>query len=68
MIKVSKKFFPEVACGINNRRVEIKCMDGAEFVKRRKSDIDVVIVDSTDIVGFAKSLFAKKFLVHSQIS
>lgn len=61
VIKVSKKFFPKVACGINDRRVEIKCMDGAEFVKRRKSDIDVVIVDSTDIIGFAKSLFTKKF-------
>jgi len=36
-------------------------MDGAEFVKNRKADIDVVIVDSTDIIGFAKSLFTKKF-------
>lgn len=61
VIKVSKKFFPNVASGINDRRVEIKCMDGAEFVKGRQSDIDVVIVDSTDIVGFAKSLFTNKF-------
>lgn len=61
VINVSKKFFPSVACGIDDKRVEVKCMDGAEFVKGRKSDIDVVIVDSTDIVGFAKSLFTKKF-------
>ena len=61
VINVSKKFFPSVACGVNDKRVEIKCMDGAEFVKGRKGDIDAVIVDSTDIVGFAKSLFTGKF-------
>jgi spermidine synthase len=61
VINVSKKFFPSVAQGVNDRRVEIKCMDGAKFVKGRKSDIDVVIVDSTDIVGFAKSLFTSSF-------
>jgi spermidine synthase len=61
VINVAKKFFPGVSGGLNDKRVEIKCMDGAEFVKGRRSDIDIVIVDSTDIVGFAKSLFTKKF-------
>lgn len=61
VINVSKKFFPSVACGMDDSRVEIKCMDGADFVKGRKSDIDIVIVDSTDIVGFAKSLFSAEF-------
>ena len=61
VIKVSKKFFPSVAGGVDDRRVEIKCMDGAEFVKNRDGDIDAVIVDSTDIIGFAKSLFTVEF-------
>ncbi len=61
VINVSKKFFPSVASGMKDKRVEIKCMDGAKFVKGRKADIDLVIVDSTDIVGFAKSLFTRKF-------
>lgn len=61
VINVSKKFFPKVACGVDDPRVEIKCMDGAEFVKGRNADIDAVIVDSTDIVGFATSLFTKEF-------
>jgi spermidine synthase len=61
VINVSRKYFPAVASGVNDKRVEIKCMDGAEFIKGRSSDIDLVIVDSTDIVGFAKSLFTKKF-------
>jgi len=61
VIQVSKKFFPTVACGMDDHRVEIMCMDGADFVKGRKADIDIVIVDSTDIVGFAKSLFSVDF-------
>jgi len=61
VINISKKFFPSVASGTRDRRVEIKCMDGAEFVKSRRHDIDLVIVDSTDIVGFAKTLFTRKF-------
>lgn len=61
VINVSRKFFPAVACGIDDKRVEIKCMDGAEFVNGREGDIDVIIVDSTDVVGFAKSLFTVEF-------
>jgi spermidine synthase len=61
VINISKKFFPSVASGVRDKRVEVKCMDGAEFVKSRQHDIDLVIVDSTDIVGFAKSLFTRKF-------
>ena len=61
VIKASRKFFPTVSCGMDDPRVEIKCMDGAEFVKDRNGDIDVVIVDSTDIIGFAKSLFTVEF-------
>ncbi len=61
VINVSKKFFPDVACGIEDPKVEIKCMDGAEFVKERNGDIDIIIVDSTDIIGFAKSLFTVEF-------
>lgn len=61
VINVSKRFFPTVASAIDNEKVEIKCMDGAEFVKDKNSDIDLIIVDSTDIIGFAKSLFTVEF-------
>ncbi len=61
VINVSKKYFPSVSSGIDDPRVELHVMDGAEFVKSRHSEIDAVIVDSTDIVGFAKSLFTRKF-------
>jgi len=61
VIRTSKKFFPTVSSEIDNPKVEIRNMDGAEFVRGRKGDIDVIIVDSTDIIGFAKSLFTVDF-------
>ncbi|MBF0320713.1 MAG: polyamine aminopropyltransferase [Nitrospirae bacterium] len=60
VINVSRKFFPDVAQSIDDPRVEIKVMDGAEFVKN-SSAIDIVIVDSTDVIGFARTLFTKEF-------
>lgn len=61
VITVAKKFFPGVAGEVDNPKVEVRCMDGAEFIKEKQNDIDVIIVDSTDIIGFAKSLFTIDF-------
>ena len=64
VINVSRKYFPAVSSGVDDQRVEIKVMDGAEFIKKRKDpDIDAVIIDSTDIIGFARSLFTDDFFV-----
>ncbi len=61
IIKASKLFFPDMAASLDDPRVEIKLMDGAEFVRAPECYIDVFIVDAGDIVGFAKSLFAEEF-------
>jgi spermidine synthase len=65
VINVSRKFFPEVSSGVDDPRVEIKIMDGAEFLRKQKaSAIDAVIIDSTDIIGFARSLFTPEFFMN----
>lgn len=61
VMEVSRRFFPNLAQGMDDPRVEIKAMDGAEFVRGKSSEVDVVIVDSTDVTGFARSLFTKEF-------
>jgi spermidine synthase len=61
VIRVSEEFFPKVASANKDPRVEIKCMDGAEFIKSCKGDIDVVLVDSTDPIGFARTLYTDNF-------
>lgn len=65
VIEVSKKFFPSVACSVDDPRVEVRVMDGAEFVKNaERGSIDVIIVDSTDIIGFARTLFTQEFFAN----
>ncbi len=59
--EVSKRFFPTVSSGVDDPKVKTHNMDGAEFVKNRNQEFDIVIVDSTDIIGFAKSLFTVEF-------
>jgi spermidine synthase len=63
VINISRKFFPALSSGMDDPRVEIKVMDGADFIEKRKAagDIDAIIIDSTDIVGFARSLFTADF-------
>ncbi|MBF0472296.1 MAG: polyamine aminopropyltransferase [Nitrospirae bacterium] len=60
VINTAKEYFPTIAGAVDDLRVLIKPMDGALFVKEVK-DIDVLIVDSTDIIGFAESLFSDEF-------
>uniref|UniRef100_A0A7C3UNU5 Polyamine aminopropyltransferase n=1 Tax=candidate division WOR-3 bacterium TaxID=2052148 RepID=A0A7C3UNU5_UNCW3 len=62
VIEVSKKYFPNLGKYLNNKKVEIKIMDGAEFVSKTNENFDVVIVDSTDPVGPGEILFSDKFL------
>ncbi|GAB4387488.1 MAG: polyamine aminopropyltransferase [Thermodesulfovibrionales bacterium] len=60
VINVSRKFFPTVSSSVDDPRVEIKVMDGAEFVKKA-SGIDLVLIDSTDPIGFARTLYSREF-------
>ncbi len=60
VIRVAKEFFPTVSSAVDDPRVEIKNMDGAEFIKSA-SDIDLVLIDSTDPIGFARSLYSREF-------
>ena len=67
VIDVSKKFFPEIACKLDDERVRILAEDGIEFIKRVDSGgredekYDVILIDSTDPVGPAEGLFRRDF-------
>lgn len=60
VIGVSKKHFPGIASGFSDQRVKVFIEDGASFVKENKG-YDIIIVDSPDPVGPAKSLFTREF-------
>ena len=53
---VSKRFFPELAKGFEDARLNLKIQDGIEWVKNAaENSYDVIIVDSSDPVGPAEA-------------
>lgn len=62
VIDVSKEFFPKVSSALDDPRLNIHVEDGAAFVSNAADGhYDLVIVDSTDPVGFAEALFGEEF-------
>ena len=58
VIEVAKRFFPTLARGYSDPRAEVIAMDGAELLRQRRNEFDVIIVDAPDPVGHARTLFA----------
>lgn len=61
VIETSRQYFPSIARELGNPRCRIMVGDGIAFVADHKHTFDVIIVDSTDPIGPAVGLFAKKF-------
>ncbi|MCL7035354.1 hypothetical protein MKW94_018167 [Papaver nudicaule] len=62
VIDVSKKYFPELAIGFEDPRVQLHVGDAIEFLRNASEGIyDAVIVDSSDPVGPAQELVEKPF-------
>jgi spermidine synthase len=61
VIEYSKKYLPEIACGLENPRVEVKVDDGFMHIIKSKNMYDVIMVDSTEPVGPAAPLFERGF-------
>ncbi len=65
VLEVSRQYFPSVAVGLDDRRLIVHVRDGVEFIEQAKPEIyDLVVVDSTDPVGFAEGLFGEEFYKH----
>lgn len=61
VVEASKKYLPEISCGLSDPKAEVCIGDGIKYIKDHKNEIDVVCVDSTDPIGPAVGLFAKEF-------
>ncbi|KAL6541520.1 hypothetical protein OROGR_011006 [Orobanche gracilis] len=62
VINVSKKFFPELALGFEDPRVNLHVGDAIEFLRRApEGKYDAIIVDSSDPVGPAQELVERPF-------
>ncbi len=59
--EASRAFFPEVSSCLDHPRVELRWEDGVAFLKDKEEAYDVIIIDSTEPVGPAKTLFSFDF-------
>jgi len=61
VIETSKKFLPDLAVGFNDPRVNVFIGDGYAYMKSKPGVFDVIIVDSSDPVGPAETLYQLEF-------
>ena len=61
VIDACKEFLPAISCGLSDPRVEIKVEDAIEFIKDKKNEYDIVLIDSTDPMGPGEGLFTEEF-------
>ena len=59
--EVCLRYLPFTACGLNDSRVRTYFEDGLRFVRARKNEYDLIIVDSTDPFGPGEGLFTREF-------
>jgi len=61
VIEVSKKFLPTLSVGFSDPRAIVVNEDGYKYIQDYEKEFDVIIVDSTDPVGFAQVLTTEDF-------
>jgi spermidine synthase len=61
VIRLSKKYLPEMAVGFNHPKVKVNVGDGFAFLANHRNAFDVIITDSSDPVGPAEKLFEKPY-------
>lgn len=61
VIDACKKFLPTISCELDNPKVEILVEDAIEYIKDKKNEFDIVLIDSTDPMGPGEGLFTDEF-------
>ena len=61
VIEVSRRFLPTLSLGFSDPRAHTVIMEGADFISKASQKFDLIIIDSTDPVGHAASLFTDNF-------
>lgn len=61
LIEVCKEHFPELACGLEDERVNLYIQDGLRLLRSKEEEYDLIINDATDPFGCTEGLFTKEF-------
>lgn len=60
--RLSEQYFPELCDSNHDPRAQLLFVDGVKWMKESPEEsVDIIIVDSTDPVGFAEGLFQTPF-------
>ena len=61
VVLLAKKFLPFTSCKLRDKRVGVWFEDGLRYVRGKKAEFDLIIVDSSDPYGPAEGLFTREF-------
>ena len=61
LVEVCRKYFPQMACSLNDPRVHIYHEDGLRFIRFKSDAYDLIIIDSPNPFGAGEGLFTKEF-------
>ena len=61
VIDACKEFLPTISCKLDDEKVDIQVVDAIDFIKDKKNEYDIVLIDSTDPMGPGEGLFTDEF-------
>ena len=61
VVLLAKKFLPFTSCKLKDKRVSVWFEEGLRYVRGKKAEYDLIIVDSSDPYGPAEGLFTREF-------
>lgn len=61
VVEVCKQYFPTTASSFGDPRVSLYFEDGLKFVRSKRNEYDLILVDSTDPIGPGEGLFTREF-------
>ena len=61
LVEVCRKYFPQMACSLNDPRVHIYHEDVLRFIRSKSDAYDLIIIDSPNPFGAGEGLFTKEF-------
>ena len=61
VVEACRRYLPENACRLDDKRVHIYFDNAMRFIRRRKAEYDLIIVDSTDPFGPSEGYFTREF-------
>ena len=61
VVVACKKYLPQTASNLDDKRVNLYFEDGVAFIERKKNVYDLILIDSTDPIGPGEGLFTKTF-------